>query len=59
MNKQEQIDKMKQILKENGIEMQVGGCGCCGSPWVTFNYKGEEIIDEGDCSFDTKETITD
>lgn len=58
MNKQEQIEKMKQILKENGIEMQVGGCGCCGSPWITFNYKGEEIIDDNACSFDTKEIIT-
>lgn len=59
MNKQEQIEKMKKILKENGIEMQVSGCGCCGSPWVTFKYKGEEIIDdERDCEFDTEETIT-
>jgi hypothetical protein len=59
MNKQKQIEKMKKILKENGIEMKVGGCGCCGSPWVTFTYKGKKIIDVDDCVFDTQEIVTD
>jgi hypothetical protein len=38
--------KMIEILKENGIEIEIGGCGCCGSPWVTFKYNGEIIIDD-------------
>ena len=46
---------MIEILKSHGIEMKVGGCGCCGSPWITFKYKGETIVDDDDCGFDTEE----
>jgi hypothetical protein len=49
-------ERMIDILKSHGIEMVVGGCGCCASPWVTFKYKGETIV-EDDCNagFDTEE----
>lgn len=47
------IKRMIAILKEHQISMGVSGCGCCSSPSVTFSYKGELIIDAGDCSFDT------
>lgn len=51
---QAKVERMKQILKEAGISMSVNGCGCCGSPVVTFTYKGEQILDhEDDCSFGT------
>ena len=49
--KQEKIEQVKKILKENEIEMSVDGCGCCGSPWVKFVSKGEEIIDEDEVKF--------
>ena len=49
--KEENIAKVKAILKENNIEMDIGGCGCCDSPWVTFKHNGEEILDEDDCNF--------
>jgi hypothetical protein len=26
--------------------MSVGACGCCASPWITFIYKGEVILDD-------------
>ena len=56
MTKEEKLELVKNILKDNHIEMSVGGCGCCQSPWVSFTYKGEEILDEEDnCSFDTKD----
>ncbi len=51
MTKEEKIEKMKEILKSHDIEMSVDGCGCCGSPWVSFVFKGEEIIDEEECNF--------
>ncbi len=40
--------KMIEILKSHGIEMSVGACGCCSSPWVTFKYKGETIIEDSE-----------
>ena len=62
-----ELERMQEILREHGIVMAVAGCGCCGSPGVYFEYKGERIIfsDEyaegtvDDCSFnmrDDKET---
>ena len=49
-------DRITAILHEHGIDMAVGGCGCCGSPWVTVIYRGEVIVDEeSDLSFDTRE----
>lgn len=54
MKNEERINRMIEILKENDIEMSVGGCGCCGSPWVTFIYKGEIIVDDiNNCKFST------
>lgn len=47
------MDKMIDVLRSNGIQMEVGGCGCCGSPWVTFAYKGQKIFDGDNCDFDT------
>ena len=40
--------KIEEILKEHGIKMSIGGCGCCSSPWVSFEYKGEMIINDED-----------
>ncbi len=46
--------RMIEILKRNDIEMKVEGCGCCGSPWVTFKYKGEIVLlDVEELNFDT------
>lgn len=45
---EENKKRIKQILDELGIELKIGGCGCCGSPWVTFKYKGEAIVEDED-----------
>ena len=39
---------VEHILRTCGIEMSVNACGCCGSPWVTFKYHGETILDDCD-----------
>lgn len=39
------VKKIEEILKEHDIKIEINGCGCCGSPWVSFEYKGERIID--------------
>jgi len=35
-----------QILKDRGIEVGIGGCGCCSSPWVTIKIDGEAVYEE-------------
>ena len=39
------IDKVKEIFKELGIRIDIGACGCCESPWVKVEYKGDIILD--------------
>lgn len=40
------LEKVVSILNECEIRINVGGCGCCGSPWFSMEYKGELIVDE-------------
>ena len=42
-------ERMIAILESHGIEMEVVGCGCCGSPEVTFKYRNESILDRSAC----------
>lgn len=40
------VTKLKEELRKRGIVMQVGGCGCCGSPWLKVEIDGEVILDD-------------
>lgn len=51
----EKIKLVEKILLENDIRMEICGCGCSGSPWVKFEYKGEMILDESDVFLDNFE----
>ena len=42
----ETTDKLIELCKSLGIRIEVGGCGCCESPWLRFEYKGEMIFDD-------------
>ena len=63
MSKHKQsIERMKDILRSHDIDMSVGGCGCCGSPWVEFKYRGQYIHgeyqgDDDQSGFDTSEEV--
>jgi hypothetical protein len=48
MDINDQIDEVKRILSERGIEMNVGGCGCCGSPEVSFKCDGKLLVSRVD-----------
>lgn len=38
-NLKEYLDELSALTQKYGLE--IGGCGCCGSPWV------EEIVGDG------------
>lgn len=40
------LARMEEILRSLGVEMKVGGCGCCGSPWIEFRFNGQEFKSE-------------
>lgn len=39
-------EKVKEILKEHNIKISIDGCGCCGSPIVSFEKDGIKIVDD-------------
>ncbi len=44
-DKDKKIERVKAILANHNIIMNVVVCGCCGSPEVTFIHEGEIIFD--------------
>jgi len=39
---------IKAILSSHDIKMNISGCGCCGSPTVSFSYRGDVIVQNAD-----------
>jgi hypothetical protein len=48
-------DELEAELKKRGIELQIGACGCCSSPWVAVKIDGEKVFDDEGVSFDFNE----
>lgn len=38
-------EEIEKLLEEKGIKISIGGCGCCGSPWVTLEIDEKMIVD--------------
>ena len=41
----QQIESAMKVLKEKGIRIYAGSCGCCDSPWLKVEVDGEVILD--------------
>ena len=39
------IVELKEWLKEKDIAIDIYGCGCCFSPMVTIQHKGETVFE--------------
>ena len=37
------LEALASVLEQHG--MSIGGCGCCGSPWISFKDATVEDID--------------
>ncbi|MBW7970971.1 hypothetical protein [Bradyrhizobium sp. BR 10289] len=35
---EETTERLEGVLKAAGIKIKLGGCGCCGSPWVEATF---------------------
>lgn len=46
MSKEIKIKEIEEILLSHGIKMNIGGCGCCGSPYVKLIYNDKLILEE-------------
>lgn len=38
-------ERLNQLLKEKGVELEFYGCGCCDSPDVTIRIDGETLLE--------------
>jgi hypothetical protein len=51
-------EKLKQearVIEEfskRNIRVEIGGCGCCGSPWVKVEVDKEVILDQDEVFID-------
>ena len=57
MGDRHNIARANEILRSHGIKMIVGGCGCCGSPQVEFEY-GDLKFEAENCLIDTTDMET-
>lgn len=48
----EDIKQLEEELRKRGIQIQVGGCGCCGSPWIKVAIDGVVILDDSEVDID-------
>lgn len=39
------LNALETLFEEHGFAIELGGCGCCDSPWLKVAYKGELIFD--------------
>lgn len=45
--------RIQRLLAERGVKIKLGGCGCCGSPWLKLEIDGETVFDDDDAYLDS------
>ena len=45
------VKELTEILDGLGIEIAVGGCGCCDSPYFLLKKDGKSIVNEDNFGF--------
>ena len=41
-------EEIERLLRSKGVELNIGGCGCCGIPWVSIKIDGELVVKDVD-----------
>lgn len=49
---QKQKARVIEEFSKRGISISIGGCGCCGSPWVRVEVDKEVILDHDEVFID-------
>ena len=50
--RQKQKARVIEEFAKRGISISIGGCGCCGSPWVRVEVDKEVILDHDEVFID-------
>jgi len=44
--RKQKLKEFQSLLSSLQIELNISGCGCCGSPEVSAWYKGQKLFQE-------------
>ena len=57
LTKEDIEEMLVDFFTEKGIEISLGGCGCCESPWLEIEIEGKTVLDCGNFSFSTTKAL--
>lgn len=51
-NRESNLERMMDILREHGIKMSGSSCGCYNGLTIRFEYNGETVVAQSEANFD-------